>query len=95
MAARSSSRYQSALLRASRDASNASTIPICPSATCSISETNPDRATFPEPLTPRSASITTIAGRGQPSATARWTRSYWRRVDSRLCSTCMSVDCRT
>ena len=95
MAARSSSLYQSALLRASREASNASTIPICPRAICSVSDANPDRATRPEPLTPRSASITTIAGRGQPSATARSTRSYWRRVDSRLCSTCSNVDCRT
>lgn len=49
-----------------RDTSNTSTIPTCPSAICSVSCcANPDRATEPEPMTPRSGSITRIAVRGQ------------------------------
>jgi hypothetical protein len=37
--------------------------------------------------TPRSSSMTTICCEGQPSAVALETKAYWRRVDSRLCST--------
>jgi hypothetical protein len=38
--------------------------------------------------------MTRIALRGQPSAPARLTRSYWRKVDSRLRSTWIKVDWR-
>jgi hypothetical protein len=38
--------------------------------------------------------MTRIALRGQPSAAARLTSSYWRRVDSRLRSTWIRVDWR-
>src|SRR5215468_2953247 len=38
--------------------------------------------------------MTSIASRGQPSATARSTRAYWRRVDSPCSITCAAVDCR-
>ena len=40
-------------------------------------------------------SITRTALRGQPNSSAPATRSYWRAVDSRLRSTCASVDWRT
>src|SRR5438309_7239714 len=33
--------------------------------------------------------------RCQPSSMARWTSAYCRSVDSRLCSTCAVLDCRT
>jgi len=88
----SSSRHHSAEDRASRETSSASTTPTCPSAICSVSSVNPARAASPDPLTPRSASMTRTALRGQPSAPARLTRSYWRKVDSRLRSTWIRVD---
>jgi hypothetical protein len=70
-------------------------MPACPRATCSISVANPARAALPDPVIPRSASITVTAARGQPSAAARLARSYCRMVDSRLRSTWISVDWRT
>jgi hypothetical protein len=93
--AKSSSRYQSALLRASREHSSDNTMPTWPSPTCAANSANPDRPATLAPLTPRSSSITRTAPRGQPSHSARATRSYWRAVDSRLRSTCASVDWRT
>ena len=93
--ARSSSRYQSALLRASREHSSDSTMPTFPSPTWAASSANPERPAALAPLTPRSSSITRTALRGQPNRSARATRSYWRAVDSRLRSTCASVDWRT
>jgi hypothetical protein len=59
-----------------------------------VSSVNPARAASPDPLTPRSASMTRTAAGGQPSAPARLTRSYWRKVDSRLRSTWIKVDWR-
>lgn len=94
MAARSPSRYQSELLRASRETSKASTMPTPPSATASVSSPNPDRATALAPLRPRSASMTRTAGRAQPSATARSASAYWRSVDSRLRSIWEALDWR-
>src|SRR5512140_1156026 len=38
--------------------------------------------------------MTSMASRGQPSAAARSTRAYWRRVDSPCSITCAAVDCR-
>src|SRR6478752_1491526 len=93
--AKSSSRYQSALLRASRDTSSAKTIPTCPSPTCAASSANPARPAALAPDTPRSSSITRTPARGQPSSTARPTRSYWRAVDSRLRDSWAMVDWRT
>jgi hypothetical protein len=92
MPARSSSRYQSALLRASRDTSSASTIPTCPRPTWAANSANPDRPSAEDPLIPWSSSMTRTAPRGHPSATALATRSYWRVVDSRLRSSWASVD---
>jgi len=82
--ARSNSRYQSVFERASRDTSKVSTIPTWPNATMLVSSVNPDRTVPREPETPRSASITRTASRGQPNATARSTSAYCRSVDSRL-----------
>jgi hypothetical protein len=93
--ASSKSRYQSALLRASREHSRDSTIPTWPMPTWAASCANPDRPAAEAPETPRSSSITVTAVRGQPSSRARETRSYWRAVDSRLRSTCTRVDWRT
>ena len=93
--ARSSSRYQPALLRASRETSSDSTIPTCPRPTWAASCANPDRPAADAPETPRSSSITVTALRGQPSPCARDTRSYWRSVDSVFRSTCIKVDWRT
>jgi hypothetical protein len=80
--ARSSSRYQSALERARRDTSNASTIPTSPNAICSVSSPNPGLTDEPDPLTPRSVSMTRTAARGQPHATALSASAYCLRVDS-------------
>ena len=85
--ARSNSRYQSELLRASREHSSDNTIPICPSPTRAARSANPARPAVEAPDTPRSSSITVTAPRGQPNACARETRSYWRAVDSVLRST--------
>jgi hypothetical protein len=93
--ARSSSRYQSELLRASREHSSDSTIPTRPSPTSAASLANPLRPAAEAPETPRSSSITLTALRGQPSACARAARSYWRIVDSVLRSTWARVDWRT
>ncbi|MGC2008869.1 MAG: hypothetical protein WA689_29320, partial [Trebonia sp.] len=59
--ARSSSRYQSALLRASRETSRDSTIPTCPMATWAVSSANPVRPAAEAPDSPRSSSITVTA----------------------------------
>ena len=93
--ARSSSRYQSALLRASRETSSARTIPTCPRPTWAASSANPERPVALAPDTPRSSSITRTALRGQPNSAARAARSYWRAVDSRLRLIWATVDCRT
>ena len=93
--ARSSSRYQSLLLRASRETSSDSTIPTSPSPTREASSANPDRPAADAPETPRSSSITAIVAAGQPSCRRRQARSYCRIVDSVFRSTCASVDWRT
>ena len=95
MPARSSSRYQSELLRANRETSSAKTIPTAPSPTCAASSANPDRPVTLAPETPRSSSITRTPARGQPNSTARATNSYWRVVDSRLRVIWTMVDWRT
>ena len=69
--ARSSSRYQSALLRANRDTSSANTIPDLaePDLRRPARRTRTGPVTL-APETPRSSSITRTAARGQPSSTA-------------------------
>ena len=74
-AARSSSLYQAALLRASRLAAEASTIPTWPRATSATSSGKPGR--WPSwPDWPRSAAITGIGWGRQPNAWARSTKAY-------------------
>jgi hypothetical protein len=67
---RSMSRYQSALLRANLDTSRPNTRPTCPRATSAVSRAKPDRATAPEPVRPRSSSMTTTRSVGHPSSLA-------------------------
>ena len=74
-----SSRCQSALLRASREHSRPSTIPARPRDTSATRCWNPSRSAEEAPEWPWSMSITWIRSAGQPSATARPRRSYWRR----------------
>src|SRR5918996_2382175 len=93
--ARSSSRYQSALERASRDTSRPNTIPTRPRAMSAVIRAKPERAVPAEPETPRSSSITSTARRDQPNSTARSTSAYWRSVDSTLRSVWPGVDWRT
>src|SRR6266566_2773206 len=57
MLQRSNRRYQSALLRATRETSSASTMPTWPSATSAAMRANPERSANPEPDTPRSSSM--------------------------------------
>jgi hypothetical protein len=74
--ARSRRVYQSALLRASRLASSASTIPTCPSDTSATTSWNPARCpSWPD--CPRSASMTRIRSGAHPRARARSTKAYW------------------
>jgi hypothetical protein len=92
---RSSSWYQSVLLRASRDASIPSTMPTLPSPTSATSSRNPVRALAEAPERPRSSSITRTWPSVQPSAAARSRNSYWRARLSVFCTICVAVDCRT
>jgi hypothetical protein len=70
-------------------------MPTCPRPTWAASSANPERPATDAALAPRSSSMTRTPLRGQPSATARSARSYWRAVDSLLRSTCAIVDWRT
>src|SRR6266516_5621459 len=85
-------RYQSALLRATRETSSASTMPTWPSATSAAMRANPERSANPEPDTPRSSSMTVTCCLAQPSSRAFSTKACWRAVDSRLYSTCLGAD---
>jgi hypothetical protein len=91
----SSSWYQSAPERASRDISMPSTSPTCPMVISVTSRSNPTRPAALAPDLPRSSSITSTREAGQPSATARSTSPYRSRVDSPWSSTCWRVDWRT
>ena len=71
MAQISSSRCQSALLRASRDTSRPSTIPARPMPTSATRRWKPSRSAAEAPDWPWSVSMVTICSAGQPSATAR------------------------
>ena len=95
MAQISSSRCQSALLRASRDTSRPSTIPARPMPTSATRRWNPSRSAAEAPDWPWSVSMVTICSAGQPSAIAFCRNAYWRAADSVLVSTCRSVDWRT
>ena len=91
----SSSRCQSALLRASRDTSRPSTIPARPMPTSATRRWKPSRSAAEAPDWPWSVSMVTIWSAGQPSAIARCRSAYCRVADSVLVSTCRSVDWRT
>ena len=88
----SSSRCQSALLRANLETSKPSTIPARPIPTSATRRWNPSRSAAEAAVCAWSRSITTIRSAGQPSAIARWRSAYWRSVDSVLLSTWRSVD---
>src|SRR5215472_1896006 len=83
MTHRSSKRYQSALLRASRETSSPRMIPTRPRATSEAIRVNPPRLATLAPDTPRSSSITITCSLGQPRSHARWANAYCRAVDSR------------
>jgi hypothetical protein len=91
----SSSWYQSAPERASRDISRPSTSPTCPMVISVTSRWNPTRPAVLAPDLPRSSSITSTREVGQPNPTARWTSPYCSRVDSPWSATCWRVDWRT
>ena len=95
MAQISSSRCQSALLRASRETSRPNTIPAWPMLTSATRRWKPSRSAAEAPDWPWSVSMVTIASAGQPSAVAFCRNAYWRVADSVLVSTCRSVDWRT
>ena len=80
--ANSASRATSALDRASRVISIPKIAPTSPEHTLVTSSVNPSRGTPHLPETPRSASITSIEVRGQPSAAALSASAYWLLVDS-------------
>ena len=97
-AASSSRRYHSAELRARRETSRASTIPISPNSTADTSRANPSRscaAALPAALLPWSSSMTVTCSAGQPSSRARSTNPYWRRALSGWRWTWEGCDCRT
>src|SRR5713101_3482396 len=71
------SRYQSLLLRASREASRLSTNPTRSKPISVIRDWKPDRCSAEAPLLPRSSSITCTRSDGQPSWVARSTNWYW------------------
>src|SRR6266487_4318141 len=91
----SSSWYQSAPERASRDISMPSTSPTCPMVISVTTRWYPTRPAALDPDLPRSSSITSTREVCQPSATARSTSPYCSRVDSPWSSTCWRVDWRT
>jgi hypothetical protein len=91
----SSSWYQSAPERASRDISMPSTSPTCPMVISVTSRPNPARPAVLAPDLPRSSSITSTRDTGQPKVTARSTSPYCSRVDSPWSMTCWRVDWRT
>src|ERR1700685_3838821 len=70
------------------------TRPTCPRAPSAVSRAKPDRATAPDPVRPRSSSMTTTRSAGQPSSLALCAKAYCRSVDSRLCSTWAQLDWR-
>src|SRR5215217_7785454 len=72
-----------------------STSPTCPMVISVTSRWNPTRPAALAPDLPRSSSITSTRGVGQPSATARSTSPYCSRVDSPWSATCWRVDWRT
>jgi hypothetical protein len=91
----SSSWYQSAPERASRDISMPSTSPTCPMVISVTSRWKPTRPAALDPDLPKSSSITSTREAGQPNPTARWTSPYCSRVDSPWSATCWRVDWRT
>src|SRR5437867_9466316 len=76
------SRYQSLLLRASREASRLSTNPTRSKPISVIRYWKPDRCSVEATLLPRSSSITCTRSDGQPSWVARSTN--WYCIESTL-----------
>ena len=62
-------------------------MPALASDTSATRRWKPSRSAAEAPDWPWSTSMTTTRSDGQPSATARSRRSYWRRVDSVLLAT--------
>src|ERR1700682_6325328 len=89
----SSKGCQSRPLRASRDASKHKTAPTLPAQSHATRRSNPGRATVPLADRPRSSSM--ISTSTKPRWRATSTRSYWRRLLSRLVITWDCVDWRT
>src|SRR5215469_8046071 len=85
-------RCQSAEFRARRETSNPITKPVWPRATSLTSFWKLSRPADWEPDLPRSPSRTWIRASGQPSATARSRKAYWRWVLSVFSSTWRGVD---
>src|SRR5262252_7364381 len=75
MLQRSNKRYQSALLRATRETSRPNTMPTWPSATSAVIRANPERSANPEPDKPRSSSMTITCSLAQPSSWCFLTQS--------------------
>src|SRR5665647_2446499 len=89
-----SSRWcQSRPFRASLDASKHRTAPTLPAHSHATRRSNPGRATVPLADRPRSSSM--ISTSTKPRWRATSTRSYWRRLLSRLVMTWDCVDWRT
>ena len=95
IAHRSSSRYQSALLRARRETSRPSIDAHV--AECHFGGHAREAAALValEPDRPRSSSMTVTRAVASPARQRVAASAYWRSVDSRLCSTCAADDWRT
>lgn len=83
---------QSRLLRASLEASMASTAPTSFMDTAATSLRKPGRFWEWAPERPRSSSMTSTSF--QPNSRALSARAYWRRWLSRLLRTWSGLDCR-
>src|SRR4051812_22678094 len=86
---------QSRQERARRETSIPRTRPTWPRPTSATRRWKPGLSEVEAPERPRSSSMTTTWSRRQPSRQARSASPYWRRVDSRFCSTWRRVDWRT
>ncbi|HEY2262784.1 MAG TPA: hypothetical protein VGI96_09180 [Streptosporangiaceae bacterium] len=91
IAANSASRATSALDRASRVISIPKIAPTSPEQARVTSSVNPSRATPHLPEIPRSASITSMSGRAQPSCAALPASAYWLLADS-VCSRTWAIE---
>ena len=92
---RSSTWYQSVLLRASRDTSRPTMMPTLPRPTAATRSVNPSRPLVLAADRARSSSITVICCSLQPSSVACRRSSYCRASDSVFSWVWASVDWRT